>query len=116
MKLYIGPVDGCGKTYELLQEGQLLKRRGVDVEAILARNPDVLLVDGLAHRNRPEARRATRLDDIRCLLAHGISIITTVNVYELDGANEEAQALPGFAAPPYSSAIRWPCCGSLRCG
>ncbi|MBG9791353.1 histidine kinase [Paenibacillus dendritiformis] len=134
LKLYIGPVNGCGKTYELLQEGQLLKRRGVDVavaggpglfpgglaepgtelesipgipwppgnagkqdldvEAILARHPDVLLIDGLAHRNRPEARRRTRLDDIRCLLARGISVITTVNVYELDGANEEARALP----------------------
>lgn len=148
MKLYIGPVDGCGKTYALLQEGQLLKRQGVDVavaggsgtgtglypaglaesgaelesipgipwppgnvaqqdldvEAILARNPDVLLIDGLAHRNRPEARRQTRLDDIRCLLAHGISIITTVNVYELDGANEEVQALPGFAGEAAVSA------------
>ncbi|WGU96252.1 histidine kinase [Paenibacillus dendritiformis] len=143
LKLYIGPVNGCGKTYELLQEGQLLKGRGVDVavaggssqypaglaepgtelesipgipwpgnavkqdldvEAILARNPDVLLIDGLAHRNRPEARRRTRLDDIRCLLAHGISVITTVNVYELDGANEEAQALSGLAGEAAVSA------------
>lgn len=143
LKLYIGPVNGCGKTYELLQEGQLLKARGVDVavaggstqypaglaepgtelesipgipwpgnavkqdldvEAILARNPDVLLIDGLAHRNRPEARRRTRLDDIRCLLAHGISIITTVNVYELDVANEEARALSGLAGEAAVSA------------
>ncbi|MDU5143782.1 MAG: histidine kinase [Paenibacillus dendritiformis] len=143
LKLYIGPVNGCGKTYELLQEGQLLMGRGIDVavaggssqypagladpgtelesipgipwpgnaakqdldvEAILARNPDVLLIDGLAHRNRPEARGRTRLDDIRCLLAHGISVITTVNVYELDGANDEARALSGLAGEAAVSA------------
>lgn len=144
LKLYIGPVNGCGKTYQLLQEGQRLKRRGVDVavadvsglkpaglpelemelesipgiswqqgnavkrdldvEAILERNPDVLLIDGLAHRNRPEARHRTRLDDIRCLLAHGISVITTVNVYELDGANQEARALSGLAVEAAVSA------------
>ncbi|MFD1177347.1 histidine kinase [Paenibacillus puldeungensis] len=68
------------------KEGKEYKDLPLDV--ILARNPEVLLVDGLAHRNQKEAKFKTRLEDIRYLMEHGISIITTINVYELDGVNE----------------------------
>ena len=72
------------------------ERKDLDLDAILARNPEVLLTDGLAHRNRPGAANATRLDDIRFLLEKGISVIATVNVYELQGITEMARKLIGI--------------------
>lgn len=68
------------------KEGKQLK--DLPLEVLLERNPEVLLVDGLAHHNRDGARFPTRLDDIRFLLDQGISVITTINVYELAGAGE----------------------------
>ncbi|GGA19827.1 histidine kinase [Paenibacillus physcomitrellae] len=68
-----------------------IKKKDLNMEALLERNPEVVLVDGLAHRNRPGAERPTRWDDIQELLARGISVMTTVNVYELEGVRELAQ-------------------------
>lgn len=72
------------------------ERKDLDLNAILKRNPEVLLTDGLAHRNRPGAPNKTRLDDIRFLLEKGISVIATVNVYELQGVTEMARKLIGI--------------------
>lgn len=136
LKIYIGPVSGSGKTYQMLREGQALKAQGIDavicavstnqspetrdqlgdleripsihwfqkdiekkdldVEAIVARNPEVVLTDGLAHQNREGAERSGRLDDIKYLLSNGISVITTVNVYELEGAADLARKWTGI--------------------
>lgn len=70
--------------------------KDLNLDALLERNPEVVLVDGLAHRNREGARFRTRLEDIKFLLGHGISVITTVNVYELEGYTELAQKLTGI--------------------
>ncbi|MBP2002407.1 two-component system sensor histidine kinase KdpD [Paenibacillus shirakamiensis] len=70
--------------------------KDLNLEAILERNPEVLLVDGLAHVNRPDAQYRTRLEDIKVLLTAGISVITTVNVYELSGYTEIARKLTGI--------------------
>jgi two-component system, OmpR family, sensor histidine kinase KdpD len=75
-------------------EGVELK--DLNLDALLERNPEVVLVDGLAHRNRKGARFPTRLEDIKFLLSHDISVITTVNVYELVGYTELAQKLTGI--------------------
>ncbi|MDQ0200637.1 universal stress protein [Neobacillus ginsengisoli] len=135
LKIILGAVSGTGKTYYMLQEGNILKKRGLDVvigivstsnrpktieqigcleiipsiewlnkgevkydldvDAIMARNPEVVLVDDLSHRNRPEAPRATRLDDINYLLNMKISVITSVNIYELEGVRGIADKLTG---------------------
>ncbi|MEK3867395.1 histidine kinase [Paenibacillus sp. FSL H7-0716] len=71
------------------------ERKDLNLDALIKRNPEVVLVDGLAHRNRKEARFPTRLEDIKYLLNHGISVITTINVYELEGATELAQKWTG---------------------
>ncbi|WP_115991395.1 histidine kinase [Cohnella lupini] len=72
------------------------EKKDLNLEALMERNPEVLLVDGLAHRNRPDARFKTRLEDIQFLLGRGISVITTVNVYELEGVKELAHKLTGI--------------------
>ncbi|WP_074729589.1 histidine kinase [Paenibacillus naphthalenovorans] len=72
------------------------EKEDLDLDALIERNPDVVLVDGLAHHNRKDARFPTRLDDIKFLLGHGISVITTINVYELGGFAEIAKKLTGI--------------------
>ncbi|WP_366291638.1 histidine kinase [Paenibacillus sp. AN1007] len=72
--------------------------KDLNLDALLVRNPEVVLVDGLAHRNRKGAVHATRLEDIRFLLRHNISVMTTVNVYELEGYTELARRLTGIKA------------------
>ncbi|WP_184187183.1 histidine kinase [Paenibacillus sp. JGP012] len=72
--------------------------KDLNLDALLVRNPEVVLVDGLAHRNRAGAAYATRLEDIRFLLRHNISVMTTVNVYELEGYTELARQLTGVRA------------------
>lgn len=73
-----------------------VEQKDLNLEALLERNPEVVLVDGLAHRNRTGARFQNRLQDIHYLLQHGISVMTTINVYELEGYDEIAQKLTGI--------------------
>lgn len=73
-----------------------IELKDLNLDALLERNPEVVLVDGLAHRNRPGTRFPTRLEDIKFLLSHDISVITTVNVYELEGYTEIAKKLTGI--------------------
>ncbi|BBH21958.1 potassium-transporting P-type ATPase D chain [Paenibacillus baekrokdamisoli] len=75
-----------------------IQQKDLNLEALLERNPELILVDGLAHRNRPEAKFPTRLDDIKFLLNHGISVMTTVNVYELADVRDRAYKLTGIIA------------------
>ena len=81
-----------------------VERKDLNVDALIERNPEVVLTDGLAHQNRKSAPFATREEDIRYLLQHGISVITTVNVYELEGATEIARRLTGIAVEETVSA------------
>jgi two-component system sensor histidine kinase KdpD len=75
-----------------------VEKKDLNLDELLKRNPEVILVDGLAHRNRPDAQFATRLEDIRYLISKGISVITTVNVYELEGVTGQAHKLTGIEA------------------
>ncbi len=73
------------------------ERKDLDLDRLLERNPEVVLADGLAHRNREGARFPTRLEDIQFLLNHGISVITTINIYELEDAAQLARKWTGMA-------------------
>ena len=55
---------------------------------MLARRPEVALVDELAHTNVPGSRNAKRWQDVEELLAAGIDVITTVNVQHLESLND----------------------------
>ncbi|MDF2713410.1 MAG: histidine kinase [Paenibacillus sp.] len=72
------------------------EKKDLNLDALIERNPEVVLVDGLAHQNREDARFPTRLEDIRFLLSRGISVITTVNVYELEDVRVIAKKLTGI--------------------
>ncbi|WP_091064292.1 histidine kinase [Paenibacillus sp. NFR01] len=75
-----------------------VEQKDLPLDALIERNPEVVLVDGLAHRNRDGARFATRLEDIRYLMDQGISVITTINVYELEGVEQQIFKMTGIKA------------------
>jgi len=67
----------------------------MDVDAVLARRPEVVLVDELAHTNVPGSRNAKRWQDVEELLAAGITVITTVNVQHLESVNDVVAQITG---------------------
>ncbi|MHB1874966.1 MAG: histidine kinase, partial [Streptosporangiaceae bacterium] len=60
----------------------------MDVAAVLARHPQIALVDELAHTNVPGSRNTKRWQDVEELLAAGIDVITTVNIQHLESLND----------------------------
>jgi two-component system, OmpR family, sensor histidine kinase KdpD len=56
----------------------------MDVDAVLARKPEVALIDELAHTNVPGTRNPKRYQDVQDILAAGIHVITTLNVQHLE--------------------------------
>lgn len=71
--------------------GQL--KHDLNMQEIYKRNPEVVLVDQLAHINRPSAENRTRLEEVKELINNKISVITTINIYELKGVKEVAERL-----------------------
>jgi two-component system sensor histidine kinase KdpD len=69
----------------------------MDLDAILARRPDVVLVDEMAHTNVPGSRHAKRWQDITELLDAGITVISNVNVQHLESINDVVQQITGVA-------------------
>ncbi len=69
--------------------------RELDVDAAIARHPDVLLVDELAHSNAPGSRHPKRWQDIMELLAAGIDVYTTVNVQHIESLNDVVGQITG---------------------
>ncbi|BBZ18719.1 sensor protein KdpD [Mycolicibacterium gadium] len=68
----------------------------LDVEAVLARRPQVVLIDELAHTNIPGSRNGKRWQDVDELLNAGITVITTVNVQHLESLNDVVTQITGI--------------------
>lgn len=75
---------------------QGLEIRGMDLDAVLARNPSIVLVDELAHTNPPEARHLKRYQEIEELIRAGISVCTTVNVQHVESLNDTIARITGI--------------------
>ena len=98
---------GRSETDALLEGLEILPRRPFyykgktlhefDLDAALARNPSIILVDELAHTNVPGARHKKRWQDVRELLCAGISVYTTVNVQHLESLNDVVYQITGVA-------------------
>src|SRR5215475_5502749 len=67
----------------------------MDVDAVLARKPQIALVDELAHTNVPGSRNEKRWQDIEELLAAGIDVISTVNIQHLESVNDVVERITG---------------------
>ena len=67
----------------------------MDVDAVIARAPQLALIDELAHTNAPGMRNEKRYQDIEDVLEAGIDVISTVNVQHLESLNDEVFELTG---------------------
>jgi len=68
----------------------------MDLDALLARKPDLALVDELAHTNVPGSRNTKRWEDIEELLAAGIDVVSTVNIQHLESLNDVVESITGI--------------------
>ena len=67
----------------------------MDLDAILARRPSVVLVDELAHTNVPGSKNAKRYQDVEEILAAGIHVISTLNIQHLESLYETVERATG---------------------
>jgi len=77
------------------QEYRGIALEEMDIDAVLARRPQVALVDELAHTNAPGSRNAKRYEDVQDLLSAGIHVITTMNVQHLESLYGTVEAAVG---------------------
>ncbi|HEX2774013.1 MAG TPA: DUF4118 domain-containing protein, partial [Micromonosporaceae bacterium] len=69
----------------------------MDVDAVLARRPEVAVVDELAHTNVPGSRNEKRWQDVHELLEAGITVLSTVNIQHLESLNDVVEQITGIA-------------------
>ncbi|HEX9924752.1 MAG TPA: sensor histidine kinase KdpD [Anaerolineae bacterium] len=70
--------------------------RELDLDAVLARRPQLVLVDELAHTNAPGSRHAKRYQDVLELLNAGIDVYTTLNIQHLESLNDVVARITGI--------------------
>jgi len=68
----------------------------MDTAAVLARQPQICLVDELAHTNVPGSERTKRWEDVQVLLDAGIPVVTTLNVQHLESLNDQVRDFSGI--------------------
>ncbi|MGO9061354.1 MAG: universal stress protein [Candidatus Binataceae bacterium] len=78
---------------EISHRGAVLKE--MDVDAILARKPEYVVVDELAHTNAPGSRNHKRYQDVEELLGAGINVITALNVQHLESIAPVVKRITG---------------------
>ncbi|MCX6249155.1 MAG: sensor histidine kinase KdpD [Bacteroidetes bacterium] len=68
----------------------------MDLDAIISRKPQIVLVDELAHTNAPGSRHAKRYQDVLEILDNGINVYTTLNVQHLESRSETVAQITGI--------------------
>jgi two-component system sensor histidine kinase KdpD len=68
----------------------------MDLRAILARAPEICLIDELAHTNAPGSEHSKRYEDVEEILAAGIDVLSTLNVQHLESLNDHITELSGI--------------------
>ncbi|MBC1936557.1 universal stress protein [Listeria grandensis] len=67
----------------------------LDVDAIIRRNPDVVIIDELAHTNIPGSKHDKRYQDVLDILDHRINVLTAVNIQHLESLHDAVQTITG---------------------
>ena len=103
----VGYLESHGRAETVAQaEGlEVIPRRHVeyrgtpleemDLPAVLARKPELCLIDELAHTNAPGVEHEKRYEDVRDVLEAGIDVFSTVNVQHLESLNDQVTQLTG---------------------
>jgi two-component system, OmpR family, sensor histidine kinase KdpD len=87
--------EGIEVVPRLQSEYGALELAEMDVDAVIARSPDLALIDELAHTNARGMRNEKRYQDIEEVIAAGIDVISTVNVQHLESLNDAVFELTG---------------------
>ncbi len=93
-------------TQEQIRDMEIVPRRKIlyrdttleemDVDAILARQPETVLVDEMAHTNVPGSRNSKRWEDVFELIDAGINVISTLNIQHLESLNDVVSHITGI--------------------
>ena len=96
---------GRAETVAQAQGLEIVPRRSVvyrgtplgemDLPAVLARGPELCLIDELAHTNAPGVEHEKRYEDVRDVIEAGIDVFSTVNVQHLESLNDQITQLTG---------------------
>jgi two-component system, OmpR family, sensor histidine kinase KdpD len=94
------------QTDDLVEGFEVIPRRNheykstqipeMDLDAIIERKPQIVLVDELAHTNAPGSRHAKRFQDVQEILENGISVYTTLNVQHLESRSDTVAQITGI--------------------
>jgi two-component system sensor histidine kinase KdpD len=94
------------ETAELVEGFELIPRKNfeykstsvqdMDLDAVIARKPQIVIVDELAHTNAPSARHTKRYQDVLEILENGINVYTTLNVQHLESRSETVAQITGI--------------------
>lgn len=94
------------ETAELVDGFELIPRKTykykstplqeMDLDAIITRQPQIVLVDELAHTNAPGSRHTKRFQDVQELLENGINVYTTLNVQHIESRSETVAQITGI--------------------
>jgi two-component system, OmpR family, sensor histidine kinase KdpD len=105
----VGYVETHGRveTEALLQGLEVIPRKSIeyhgtqqsemDLDAVIARNPALVLVDELAHTNVPGSRHPKRYQDVEEILAAGIDVYSTVNIQHLESLSDVVLQITGVS-------------------
>lgn len=98
---------GRPRTEEALKDFEILPRRrlpykGVevqelDLEGLLQRHPDVVMIDELYHTNAPGVRNEKRYQDVEEIRDAGINVLSTLNIQHLESLKDVAEQISGIA-------------------
>jgi two-component system sensor histidine kinase KdpD len=103
----VGFVETYGRplTIEAIGDLEVVPRRQIpykgvtleelDTDAVLQRSPDVALIDELAHTNAPGSKHEKRWQDVKDLLAAGITVLSTVNIQHVESLADIVESITG---------------------
>ncbi|MDX2025551.1 DUF4118 domain-containing protein, partial [Microcella sp.] len=88
-------IDGLEQVDRLTIDHRGVTLSELDVDAVVARQPDVVLIDELAHTNAPSLARSKRWMDVHVVLDAGIDVMTTVNVQHIESLTDVVERVTG---------------------
>ncbi len=90
------PIEELASTLEVIPPLVLNGSKEVDVDAIIARKPEVVLIDDIQHTNAAGSAREKRWQDVQALLDSGIGVLSTVNVHHFESLNDNVSDITGL--------------------
>lgn len=88
-------IEGLEVVPRIRQEYHGVTLEEMDVDGILARKPNVVLIDELAHTNVPGSKNKKRYEDVEDILEAGIHVITTLNIQHLESLYNTVESATG---------------------